>query len=92
LFPLSELPQLPRGKGNKILSVPSAKVQAREEYMIAIQVLGPGDTLVVHSGKRHLSLSGENLMHYRGERGRRGLFLPQGLRRVETMRVERKEK
>ena len=73
-----------------MISIPTAKAQAREEYMVAVQVLGAGDTLVVHAGKRHLSLSGDNLMHYRGERGRRGLFLPQGLRRVEMLKVERK--
>jgi len=91
-FPVAELPELPRGKGNKIMNIPTARAQTGEEYMVAVQVLGAGDTLVVHAGKRHLSLGGENLMHYRGERGRRGLFLPQGLRRVEMLRVERKEK
>jgi len=92
LFPLAELPQLPRGKGNKIINIPSAKARTREEFLVAIQVVGAADTLVVYSGKRHLSLGGDNLMHYLGERGRRGKLLPQGLRRVERLTVERKDK
>jgi topoisomerase-4 subunit A len=89
LFPLEELPQLPRGKGNKIISIPSAKVQAREEFVISVQVLKEKDSLVVHSGKRHLTLKGDDLKHYRGERGRRGNKLPRGFQKVERTEVER---
>jgi topoisomerase-4 subunit A len=90
IFPLAELPQLPRGKGNKILSIPPARVQSREEFVVAVQVLGEGDSLVIHSGKRHVTLKGDDLAHYRGERGRRGLKLPRGLQKVDRMVVERK--
>ena len=89
LFPLEELPQLPRGKGNKIISIPAARVQSREEFVIAVQVLGERDALVIYSGKRHLTLKGDDLQHYRGERGRRGNKLPRGFQKVDSMRVER---
>ena len=89
IFPLADLPQMPRGKGNKILGIPSARLQNREEWMLAVQVLGERDALVIHSGKRHLTLKGEDLAHYRGERGRRGLKLPRGLQKVDRMLVER---
>ncbi len=91
IFPLEDLPQLPRGKGNKILSIPPARVQAREEFVVAIQVLRQDDALVIHSGKRHLTIKGKDLDHYRGERGRRGLKLPRGLQKVDRMYVEREE-
>jgi len=89
VFPLADLPQLARGKGNKILAVPSARVASREEFMLAPQVLQPGATLVIHAGKRHLSLRGQDLIHYRGERGRRGSKLPRGFQRVDRLTVER---
>jgi topoisomerase IV subunit A len=89
LFPLEELPQLPRGKGNKIISIPSARVQSREEFVIAVQVLTENDSLIIHSGKRHLKLKGEDLKHYRGERGRRGNKLPRGFQKVDRTEVER---
>lgn len=89
LFPLADLPQLPRGKGNKIISIPPARVESREEFVIAVQVLGERDALVIYSGKRHLTLKGDDLKHYRGERGRRGNKLPRGFQKVESTSVER---
>ena len=89
LFPLADLPQLSRGKGNKIISIPPARVQSREEFMLAVQVLKGADALVIHSGKRHLTLKGDDLKHYRGERGRRGNKLPRGFQKVDRIAVER---
>ena len=88
IFPLDELPQLARGKGNKLISIPSARVQSREEFVVAVQVLSASDSLVVHAGKRHLSLRFSELEHYRGERGRRGNKLPRGFQKVDRMEVD----
>src|SRR5690606_14524718 len=64
VFPATELPEMARGKGNKMMSIPSARVQDRSEYVLDMQVLGPDDTLLVYSGKRHLSLKPADLQHY----------------------------
>ena len=85
LFPLSDLPSLSRGKGNKIISIPSARAKAREEFVVAIEVLGDEDALTLWAGKRHLTLKRVELDHYRGERGRRGNKLPRGFQRVERI-------
>ena len=91
LFPLADLPQLARGKGNKIIGVPGARVVSREEFVVAVQVLSDSDALVVHAGKRHLKLKFNELEHYQGERGRRGNKLPRGFQKVDSMTVERKD-
>ena len=88
MFKLAELPELSKGKGNKIIGIPSARVAAREEYVVAYAVLGAGQTLVVHSGKRYLKLSLEDLEHYRGERGRRGNKLPRGFQKVDRVEIQ----
>jgi len=90
LFPLADLPQLARGKGNKIIGVPGARVVSREEFVVAVQVLSDSDALVVHAGKRHLKLKFNELEHYQGERGRRGNKLPRGFQKVDSMTVEKK--
>ncbi|MBB3169653.1 DNA topoisomerase IV subunit A [Simiduia aestuariiviva] len=90
VFPLTELPELARGKGNKIMNIPSARLQAREEFLLALAVLGAGDELTVYSGKRHLTLKASDLEHYRGERGRRGNKLPRGFQKVDSVAVARK--
>ena len=91
VFPVQDLPEMARGKGNKMMSIPSARVQDRSEYVLDMQVLGPDDTLVVHAGKRHLNLKPADLEHYHGERGRRGAKLPRGFQNVDLLQVERKE-
>ena len=88
VFPLADLPQMARGKGNKIIGIPSARVQSREEFVVAVKVLTDKDVLAVYAGKRHLKLKFAELEHYRGERGRRGNKLPRGFQKVDAMSVE----
>ncbi|MBE9540231.1 MAG: DNA topoisomerase IV subunit A [Proteobacteria bacterium] len=88
VFPLADLPQLARGKGNKIIGIPTARVQSREEFVVAVQVLTEKDVLVVSAGKRYLKLKFSELEHYCGERGRRGNKLPRGFQKVDSMEIE----
>ena len=88
VFPIAELPELARGKGNKIINIPSSRLQAREEYVIDYGVISQGDALVVHSGKRYLVMKAKDLEHYSGERGRRGHKLPRGFQKVDKLEVE----
>jgi len=87
IFPLTELPQLSKGKGNKIIGIPPARLQSREEWMLHVSLMGANDTLVIHAGKRFLRLSGDDLAHYCGDRGRRGHKLPRGFQRVDKVEV-----
>lgn len=87
LFPLSELPVMARGKGNKIIGIPSARLLAREEFMVGLQVIREGETLRVHAGKRYVNMKFNELDHYRGERGRRGHKLPRGFQKVDKIEV-----
>ncbi|MGE8406556.1 MAG: DNA topoisomerase IV subunit A [Pseudomonas sp.] len=91
VFKISDLPQLGKGKGNKIIGIPGERVASREEYVTDMAVLADGATLVLQAGKRTLSLRGEDLEHYKGERGRRGNKLPRGFQRVDALLVENPE-
>ncbi|NMY51545.1 DNA topoisomerase IV subunit A [Pseudomonas sp. WS 5011] len=88
LFPVRDLPQLGKGKGNKIIGIPGERVASREEYLTDLAVLPAGATLVLQAGKRTLSLKADDLEHYKGERGRRGNKLPRGFQRVDSLLVE----
>jgi len=90
VFPLRDLPCLSKGKGNKIISIPSARVLSREEFVIDVAVVSENVELLVHSGKRHLRLKMRDLEHYRGERGRRGNKLPRGFQKVDLLEVDEK--
>jgi topoisomerase IV subunit A len=89
VFPATDLPVMARGKGNKMIGIPSARVVSREEYMVGVAVMREGDALKVLSGKRHLSMKLAELEHYLGERGRRGHKLPRGFQKVDGLEVQR---
>jgi topoisomerase-4 subunit A len=85
VFPVAEVPELPRGKGNKLFGIPGKRSQAREELMSAVAVVGAGQALRVYSGERQMTLNPADLEHYRGERAQRGAVLPRGWRTVERI-------
>ncbi|MEY4640998.1 MAG: hypothetical protein RLZZ227_992 [Pseudomonadota bacterium] len=90
MFKIAELPELAKGKGNKIIGIPSSRAAEHQEYVVAYAVITTGQVLVVHSGKRYLRLGMDDLEHYRGERGRRGNKLPRGFQKVDRAEVEDK--
>jgi topoisomerase-4 subunit A len=87
VFPIRFLPRLVKGKGNKIISIPSARVAERAEFVVAVEVLNSNDSLIIFSGKRHHNLKPSDLAHYSGERGRRGNKLPRGFQNVDRIEV-----
>jgi topoisomerase-4 subunit A len=87
VFPLAELPELARGKGNKLIGIPSARAAAREEFVVGLCVVTEGDTLQVTSGGHYRNFKWSELEHFRGERGRRGNKLPKGYQRVTRLEV-----
>ena len=90
VFPLSELPQMAKGKGNKMLGIDTALLAKREEWMVDMVVLGKKDSLIIESGKRTFTLKPSDIEHYLGERGRRGNKLPRGFQKVDGLAVEAK--
>lgn len=91
IFPAQELPILTRGKGNKLINIPTAKALQREELVVDIQTLTPGELLTVHAGKRHFTLKTADLAAFQGERGRRGNRLPRGLQNVTALEVPKSQ-
>ncbi|MBQ1782354.1 MAG: DNA topoisomerase IV subunit A [Gammaproteobacteria bacterium] len=87
LFPLDQLPELAKGKGNKIIAIPGERAASREEVVRVLTVVPAGRAVVLWAGKRKLQLNASDLDYYRGERGRRGSKLPRGLQRVDRVEV-----
>ncbi len=87
LFSVDALPQLSKGKGNKVIGIPSDRAKSREELLIHLHVVPEDTAVTLWAGKRKLTLKASDLEHYRGERGRRGAKLPRGLQRVDKVEL-----
>ncbi len=88
VFPVKNLPVLSKGKGNKIINIPSARSKLREEFVSLLCIIPEGAAITLHAGKRKLTLKSADIEHYKGERGRRGNKLPRGLQRVSAVEIE----
>ena len=84
VFPVSDLPVLSKGKGNKLMNI----APEENESVLAVRTLSQGQKLVIHCGSRHMTLKWADLEHYRGERGRRGHKLPRGYQKVDGVSLE----
>jgi topoisomerase-4 subunit A len=87
MFPLLELPELSKGKGNKLIGINAADADSGADYVVDVAILQEGQELFVHAGKKYLRLNVSGLAEYRGERGRRGNMLPAGYRNVSHLSV-----
>ncbi len=86
VFPVSEVPEMPRGKGNKLYDIPGKKARERSELMSAVAVVPPRASLVLWSGEVHKVLEWRELQDYLGERAQRGAVLRRGWpRRIERL-------
>lgn len=82
IFDASELPELGRGKGNRLIKL------AKDAEVIAVTFIQAHQSLVITAGKRAMTLKPTDWEAYQGVRARRGGLLPRGLQRVDQLQVE----
>ncbi|HGJ5891147.1 MAG TPA: DNA topoisomerase IV subunit A [Arsenophonus apicola] len=87
IFPVSDLPQLSKGKGNKIINISAAQSASGEDLLVWLIFLQPQSSITLYLGKRKMKLNPEDLQKYRAERGRKGSPLPRGLQSIERIEV-----
>jgi topoisomerase-4 subunit A len=85
IFPAADLPEMARGKGNKLIDLPAKGGAVR---VVGVVVVPPERGLIVYAGKRHMRIKAPDLNEYGGERARRGKLLPKGYQNVERIEVE----
>lgn len=87
---LAELPQMAKGKGDKIINIPSAKLKSGDEWMCAIDLVQGNEKLTVYAGGKHKTMSESDINEHADERAKRGLKLPRGYQKVDRLEVLRK--
>jgi topoisomerase-4 subunit A len=86
-FPLSELPALNKGKGNKLINIPPKRLKSGEEHMIGMVVVSLKEEILVWAGQRYLRIGKKDLEHFRSDRAKRGRKLPRGFQRVTRIEI-----
>ena len=84
-FEVREVPEMPRGKGNKLYDISAKKAAARSEFVTGVTVVPPGGKLVLWVGAEHRELTWNQLQDYRGQRAQRGAVLPRGWRKIDRL-------
>ncbi len=87
-FPVADLPEMEKGRGNLIFGIPGRKSRTGEELMVGAIVVAQEQSLVVHCGDRKMSLTWKELQHHLGARGQRGAVLSRNYRKVTRLAVE----
>ncbi|MGO4701195.1 DNA topoisomerase IV subunit A [Dyella sp. 2RAB6] len=86
MFSVAELPELDKGKGNKLIEIPKAKLSSGDERVVGVAVVTEGKgEVTLYAGQRKLTLRWSDLVEFGGNRATRGGVLPRGLRRVERI-------
>jgi topoisomerase-4 subunit A len=85
VFPLVELPELAKGRGNKLIQIPRERLADGGERLVGVIAVPEGGSAMLRAGKRTLTLKPKDLDGYAGQRGRRGGTLPRGFQRVEAI-------
>lgn len=85
VFPVGEVPEMPKGKGNKLFNIPGAKAKAREEVLVGAAVVEPGGSLLIQAGEKQKTLSFAELKEWRGARAQRGALVTKGYRGVTRL-------
>ena len=87
VFAASEMPMMNKGKGVRLINIPQAAFGKKREWLHSVTAVPEGESITLYAGKRHLTLKPADLVHYSGERGKRGHKLPRGLQKVTKVEV-----
>ncbi len=90
IFPAQELPELVKGKGNKLINIHTVDLASGQDAVVAVTAMAADSELKILSGKRHFLLKGADVQQYTGNRANRGNLLPRGFQKVDGLECTRK--
>lgn len=82
-FDIEAMPVLPKGKGVKIIGIPTAKTD--EEFMIGILLVNEDQTIEIISGGKKKNVTAKEI---EAIRGRRGSKMPKGHQNITNLRIK----
>ncbi len=88
VLPCSQIEEMSAGKGQNLYGIPGRKSADRDEYLVAMAVVAPGETLTVRSGaSAPMKLKYADLAAFRDEKGRRRRRFSRAYKQVDGLEV-----
>jgi topoisomerase-4 subunit A len=87
IFKLSALPELTKGKGNKLISLPTKKGDDTPHVVVDCAALTATDMLTVISNGKPFKMKPDDWKLYLNERAYRGNRLPRGCKEIKKLVV-----
>jgi topoisomerase-4 subunit A len=87
-LPVAGIEEMSAGKGQNLYGIPGKKSAGRDEYLVALAVVGPGEQLTVFSGNNPpMKLQFEQLKQFQDRRGQRRQRFSRGYKQVDRLEV-----
>ncbi len=87
IYPASELPVLGRGKGNKLINIPGARLDVGIDGVAAVAVVPPDSKMILHCGKKTFTITKKEIARKISSRSKVGATLPSGYQKVDSIEV-----
>jgi topoisomerase-4 subunit A len=87
-LPVAQLEEMSSGKGQNLYGIPGKKSAERDEYLVAMAVVAPGEQLTVYSGNSApMKLKFEELKAFQDKKGQRRQRFSRAYKQVDRLEV-----
>jgi len=87
-LPAAQIEEMSSGKGQNLFGIPGKKSADREEYLVAMAAVAPGEILTVHSGmSAPMKLKFEELKAFQDKKGQRRQRFSRAYKQVDRLDV-----
>jgi topoisomerase-4 subunit A len=87
-LPVAQIEEMSSGKGQNLYGIPGKKSADRDEYLVAMAVVAPGEILTVYSGNSApMKLKFDELKQFQDKKGRRRQRFSRAYKQVDRLEV-----
>jgi topoisomerase-4 subunit A len=87
-LPVAQIEEMAAGKGQNLFGIAGKKSAERDEYLVAMAVAAPGETLIVYSGNSApMKLKFEELRQFEDRKGQRRQRFSRAYKQIDRLEV-----
>jgi topoisomerase IV subunit A len=87
-LPTAQIEEMTAGKGQNLFGIPGRKSADRDEYLVAMAVVAPGEVLTIHSGNSApMKLKFDELKQFQDKKGQRRQRFSRAYKQVDRLEV-----